>query len=275
MKKDSKTPLFENDEELLNKILRNIDKYIRRTGKGEDNTNAFRAEIEKKLQDINPNVTDSSVKRTYKNVLDKQDESKNLQLSDIKKVLEYKVRSKSKQLSEVEKKKLGQKIARGFDYLTTGLVDKKLTREKALGLFKELLDSIYNTGVVNKQVLVKTVQDLPHKKPNPNQQDESKTLELSDIERLLEYIQEAEKQEPKSKKEKETPKPKEEEPVSPSKAIEKFQNSTAASNLKADLKRMSSRGDKIQAILQLLRSLPGISDTAIRRAIVNAFKTKN
>ena len=215
------------------------------------------------------------MKRTYKNVLDKQDESKNLQLSDIKKVLEYKVRSKSKQLSEVEKKKLGQKIARGFDYLTTGLVDKKLTREKALGLFKELLDSIYNTGVVNKQVLVKTVQDLPHKKPNPNQQDESKTLELSDIERLLEYIQEEEKQEPKSKKEKETPKPKEEEPVSPSKAIEKFQNSTAASNLKADLKRMSSRGDKIQAILQLLRSLPGISDTAIRRAIVNAFKTKN
>jgi hypothetical protein len=177
MKKDSKTPLFENEEEILNQIMTRIDKYIKRTGKGQKHVNDLRARIEKKLHDINPNVTDSSIKKTYKNVLDKQDESKNLQLSD--------------------------------------------------------------------------------------------------IERLLEYIQEEEKQEPKSKKEKETPKPKEEEPVSPSKAIEKFQNSTAASNLKADLKRMSSRGDKIQAILQLLRSLPGISDTAIRRAIVNAFKTKN
>ena len=105
MKKDSKTPLFENEEEILNQIMTRIDKYIKRTGKGQKHVNDLRARIEKKLHDINPNVTDSSIKKTYKIVLDKQDESKNLQLSDIKKVLEYKVRSKSKQLSEVEKKK--------------------------------------------------------------------------------------------------------------------------------------------------------------------------
>lgn len=176
----NKMKLNENQEEILKKILRNIDKYIQRTGKGQKHVNDLRSKIEAKLMAINPNVTKSSAMKTFKGTFDKQ--------------------------------------------------------------------------------------------------NESTLLELSDIERLLEYIKEADKKDspkskPKSKADSDTPK-KEDEEISPSAALQKFKKSSGASNLMQDLRRMSSKSERATAIIQLMKSLPGISDTTIRRAIVNAFKTK-
>jgi hypothetical protein len=178
-----------------------------------------------------------------------------------------------KQLSEIEKKKLGQKILRGFEFLSTGLKDKKLTREKALGLFKDLLNSIYDTGVVNKQVLVKVVHDLPSQKPKPNQQDKSKDITLEDIQKLLKLIKESKgKSSKKGQPKQEEPK---EEPVDSYKAVSDFLDSSVGKTFKQRLSRMSSSREKADAIIQLVSKLPGMGIADVRRSVSNKFKTKD
>ena len=86
--KNVKESLNENQEESLKKILRNIDKYIQRTGKGQKHVNDLRSKIEAKLMAINPNVTKSSALKTFKGTIDPKNESKDITLEDIKKLLE-------------------------------------------------------------------------------------------------------------------------------------------------------------------------------------------
>lgn len=83
-----KKSINENQEEILKKILRNIDKYIQRTGKGQKHVNDLRSKIEAKLMAINPNVTKSSALKTFKGTIDPKNESKDITLEDIKKLLE-------------------------------------------------------------------------------------------------------------------------------------------------------------------------------------------
>jgi hypothetical protein len=86
--KNVKESLNENQEEILKKILRNIDKYIQRTGKGQKHVNDLRSKIEAKLMAINPNVTKSSALKTFKGTIDPKKDSKDITLEDIKKLLE-------------------------------------------------------------------------------------------------------------------------------------------------------------------------------------------
>lgn len=192
---------------------------------------------------------------------------------------------KKKQLSEIEMKKLGQKISRGFDFLTTGLKDKKLTKEKALGLFQELLSSLYNTGVVNKQVLVKVVHDLPSQKPKPNEQDElsENKITIEDVRELYELLnilkevreeeenkeEEPTEEEPTEEEPKEEPKeeePEEEQEEEPKEEIPPAEDLVSAllqTSVGKKFSRFVDNSDnagKAEMIIQLSKKLPGLQN---------------
>jgi outer membrane biosynthesis protein TonB len=153
---------------------------------------------------------------------------------------------------------------------------------------------------VSKSSALKTFKGTMDDK---NKMDERKNNDItkSDIEKLLEYIEEADKakkqesepkkeakpkqepkkeakpkQEPKQEpKQKAQPKEKsadEEQKVSPSEAVTKLMKSSGGANFMQDVRRMGSKQQRIESYLQLIMSLPGIGNSEVRRAIVNKLK---
>lgn len=170
-------------------------------------------------------------------------------------------------------------VERALDYITKYVKSKgkspddiNAIRAKVEKRLKQLNPN------VSKSSALKTFKSTMDDKKN-------NSITESDIEKLLEYMVEADKakkqdtepkQEPKAKQEpKPQPKQKDapkEEPVTPSDAVSKLMKSSGGANFMQDMRRMGSKQDKIDAYLKLITSLPGIQSSEVRRAIVNKLK---
>lgn len=185
-------------------------------------------------------------------------------------------------------KKVGQKITKGLGFLKTGLETKKLTKEKALQLFQELLHAMYNTGVIHKQHIMNIVRDLPNQKPKGG----ITRGDIQELYEILNIIKEAREEEeqaksaepkpepkPKAKPEpKPEPKPKAEpEPeAEPEEAPDANELVTAL--LSTSIGKKFSRyvnnmqnTEKADIIMNLVKSLPGTNSSTVKDILRKGF----
>lgn len=184
-------------------------------------------------------------------------------------------------------KKVGQKITKGLGFLKTGLETRRLTKEKALELFQELLHAMYNTGVIHKQNIVNIVRDLPNKKPSPTvtKEDVKELYELLSIIREAKEEREAEKetetqeQEPKAKEEpKAEPKPKEEPKEEEDPEEMPNANELVTALLSTSIGKKFSRyvnnmqnAEKAEIIMNLVQALPGTNSSTVKDILRKGF----
>jgi hypothetical protein len=187
-------------------------------------------------------------------------------------------------------KKVGQKITKGLGFLKTGLETKKLTKEKALQLFQELLHAMYNTGVIHKQHIMNIVRDLPNQKPKPGI-TKGDIQELYEILNIIKEAREEEEQaksaeaEPKAKPEpKAEPKPKPEpkakaepEPEAEPEEVPDA-NELVTALLSTSIGKKFSRyvnnmqnTEKADIIMNLVKSLPGTNSSTVKDILRKGF----
>jgi hypothetical protein len=174
-------------------------------------------------------------------------------------------------------KKVGQKITKGLGFLKTGLETRRLTKEKALELFQELLHAMYNTGVIHKQNIVNIVRDLPNKKPSPTVTKE----DVKELYELLSIIREA-KEERDAEKETQESEPKEKPKAEP-KAEEDPEEMPNANELVTALlstsigKKFSryvnnmQNAEKAEIIMNLVKALPGTNSSTVKDILRKGF----
>ena len=190
-------------------------------------------------------------------------------------------------------KKVGQKITKGLGFLKTGLETRRLTKEKALELFQELLHAMYNTGVIHKQNIVNIVRDLPNKKPSPTvtKEDVKELYELLSIIKEAKEEMEAEKetqeQEPKAKEKPKTePKPKAEPKPKPKEEPKEEEDPEEVPNadelvtalLSTSIGKKFSRyvnnmqnTEKAEIIMNLVKALPGTNSSTVKDILRKGF----
>lgn len=182
-------------------------------------------------------------------------------------------------------KKVGQKITKGLGFLKTGLETRRLTKEKALELFQELLHAMYNTGVIHKQNIVNIVRDLPNKKPSPavTKEDVKELYELLSIIKEAKEEMEAEKEaETKAEEPKPKPKPKAEPKAEPEEEENPEEvpsaNELVTALLSTSIGKKFSRyvnnmqnTEKAEIIMNLVQALPGTNSSTVKDILRKGF----
>ena len=182
-------------------------------------------------------------------------------------------------------KKVGQKITKGLGFLKTGLETRRLTKEKALELFQELLHAMYNTGVIHKQNIVNIVRDLPNKKPSPavTKEDVKELYELLSIIKEAKEEMEAEKEaETKAEEPKPKPKPKAEPKAEPEEEESPEEvpsaNELVTALLSTSIGKKFSRyvnnmqnTEKAEIIMNLVQALPGTNSSTVKDILRKGF----
>lgn len=178
-------------------------------------------------------------------------------------------------------KKVGQKITKGLGFLKTGLETRRLTKEKALELFQELLHAMYNTGVIHKQNIVNIVRDLPNKKPSPavTKEDVKELYELLSIIKEAKEEMEAEKEaETKAEEPKPKPKPKAEPKEEENPEEVPSANELVTALLSTSIGKKFSRyvnnmqnTEKAEIIMNLVQALPGTNSSTVKDILRKGF----
>lgn len=180
-------------------------------------------------------------------------------------------------------KKVGQKITKGLGFLKTGLETRRLTKEKALELFQELLHAMYNTGVIHKQNIVNIVRDLPNKKPSPavTKEDVKELYELLSIIKEAKEEMEAEKEaETKAEEPKPKPKPKPkaepeeeenpEEVPSANELVTALLSTSIGKKFSRYVNNMQNT-EKAEIIMNLVQALPGTNSSTVKDILRKGF----